>query len=353
MQDEIKSIILHAATSGNCNMLLALCGDERGAGRHDPYCCMHTSNHKDHLNGLNPLHLAALHGHAAAVALLIDRCGADVSSIVDSGATPAGPLDDFSALHIAALYGCTAAVLELVDAGASLDMLVQPGLHALALALHHGHKDTAAALLRHTPPPNGAFMGPAANPALCSGGAHGRIKALPQHVRSSRLWELAVQDQEGRDGRLRMQREGQWQLCAQAAVQRNWHDILGLLIYHAGGTGAVTGATDPVAGAAGAGLLQTAVLAESWGAMCTLLRQGATFEGCAEEAHGALMHAVATSDVGLARQLLGAGASAAGPCGRLLLTAAAARDAPGAGPGRGPAGRWRARRQRNLGQARC
>lgn len=226
MKPDLRSSCFDAAIKGDCGALLEL------RQQHGVPCAARFSSVDPKRNGFSALHFAALHDHADAVALLVVRCGAAVDAVVAGSKTVPGPV---TALHVAAQHGRTAAAVALVDAGASLDLAVEPGLNALTLALQHGHLTTAAVLLRHTPLPDGAFTGPAANPALCSGGTHGHIKALPQHERSCPLWQLALQESDSPSRGPRTQREGQWRLCAHVAVLCNMPDLLNLLIDRAGG----------------------------------------------------------------------------------------------------------------------
>lgn len=235
-----------AAGRGDCDALLSLL--ERGAdvnGRN---------------NGCTALHTAAVGGYTDAVTLLARFCGADVDAVVapSGGAHAANTFHGMTALQIAAASGHTAVAAALADAGASLYHPARPELSALVVAAWCGHTGVVQELLQRTPPPDCAFTGPPADPALRAGGAlePRKLVQLPQTGRAKVLWQRAQRQALGQAGPSfapRTQLELHWRLCVQAAVVRGVAAVLELLIAHAGAAAAVADAAGRARRAMGRG----------------------------------------------------------------------------------------------------
>lgn len=93
---------------------------------------------KKKAEGVTPLHLAAIHGHAE-IALALIKAGADVGATDNDGRT---------ALHFAALSGQTDIVLALVKAGADVGAKDSADSTPLHWAASGGNIETIHALIK-------------------------------------------------------------------------------------------------------------------------------------------------------------------------------------------------------------
>jgi len=100
-----------------------------------------TSVHRQSYDGWTPLHLAAFFGHAAVVALLLER-GADLQAVSGNGMRN-------TALHAAVAGGRVDAALTLIDAGAPVNAVDGGGHTPLHIAAEGGYVPIVESLLRH------------------------------------------------------------------------------------------------------------------------------------------------------------------------------------------------------------